>query len=173
MRSIDAQKVHRRRKEKDVLKKAPLFIGFCLFIGIWGSAAHAQAINAASCNLSDVQRALNSVNQATATVVIPSGTCSWSSAVSYTVPSSVTSLTIQGQTTVSCTGTAGTSTYACTPTDNTVLVDAYAAEGGTILHITTGGPSSYFRMTGITFKGGNIGTSIQKYNGFISFSGSS
>jgi hypothetical protein len=142
-----------------VLKKAPLFIGFCLFIGIWGPAVHAQTINAASCNVSDVQRALSSVNQATATVVIPAGTCSWTSAVSYTVPSSVTSLTIQGQTTVNCTGTAGTSDYTCAAADSTIIQDNFATAGTPVMKITIGaaGSSSVFRFTGITLEGGSSG----------------
>ena len=152
-----------------MLKSATLFIGFCLSIGIWGPAAHAQTVNAASCDASAVQGALNSVNQATATVVIPAGTCAWSSAISYTVPSSVTSLTIQGQTTVNCTGTAGTSSYACTAGDNTVLVDATTNSGVSMLTITTGSSSTYFRMTGLTIEGG----STAKNNGIVDFQGSS
>jgi hypothetical protein len=158
-------------KGKHVLKKATRFIGFCLFLGISSTAAHAQTINAASCNLSDVQSALSSVNQATATVVIPAGTCSWSSALSYAVPSSVTSLTIQGQTTVNCTGTAGTSSYACTSTDTTVLVDSYSSAGQAIWNLNIG--SAAFRITGITFKGGTVSAGVTKPNGFITFTGSS
>jgi hypothetical protein len=155
-----------------VLKRVSLLIGFCLLIGILGPAAHAQTVNAASCNASDVQTALSSVNQATATVVIPAGVCSWSSALSYTVPSGVTSLTIQGQTTVSCTGTAGTSSYACTATDNTVLIDSYSADNQAIWNINVGGASVFFRLTGLTFQGGTLPTGVTKPNGFIKFTGS-
>src|SRR5215469_9061890 len=158
-------------KGKHVLKKATRFIGFCLFIGISSTAAHAQTINAVSCNPSDVQGALNSANQATTTVVIPAGKCSWSSALSYTVPSSVTSLTIQGQTTVNCTGTAGTSSYACTSADNTVLVDSYSLSGQAIWNLNIG--SAAVRITGITFQGGSLSAGVTKPNGFITFRGSS
>jgi hypothetical protein len=157
-------------RKSHVHRTAIFFIGLCVLIGICGQTARAQTINAASCNLSDVQKALNSVNQATATVVIPSGSCSWSSALSYTVPSSVTSLTVQGQTVVDCTGTAGTSTFNCTATDNTVLVDSYNASNQPILKVITGGPSTAFRITGLTFQGGTIAYS--KPDGYITFGGS-
>lgn len=67
--------------------------------------------NAASANQSDVLAALPSSSNTNATVVvnIPSGTGAWTSQLTYTVPASVTNLTIQGNTTVSCTGTPGTS----------------------------------------------------------------
>lgn len=154
-----------------MLKRATLFIGFCLLVGIWGPVAHAQTINAASCNASDVQRALNSVSSATATVVIPSGTCTWSSGITYTVPSGITNLTIQGQTALNCTGTAGTSSYACTATDNTVLVDANGASDQPLIALSVNGASQGLRLTGITFEGGN--TSAAQPNGFLTVSGSS
>lgn len=153
-----------------MLKKATIFVGFCLLIGIWGPVAHAQTINAASCNAADVQHALNSASSATATVVIPSGTCTWTSQISYSVPANVTSLTIQGQTTVNCTGTAGTSSYSCAATDNTVLVDAIGTSAA-MMNINTGGSSTVFRMTGISFEGGS--TSAAQPNGFLTFGGSS
>jgi hypothetical protein len=160
------KKRHRPQKEKHVLNKATLLIGFCLLVGISGPAARAQTVNAASCNASDVQRALSSVNQATATVVIPAGTCSWSSALSYTVPSGVTSVTIQGQTTVNCTGTAGTGTYICAATDNTVITDSYAS-GQPPLKFSVGSTSS-MRITGLTFNGGS---GQAKFNGIINVGG--
>ena len=150
-------------------------LGVCLLITICGSAVHAQTINAASCKASDVQSALNSASAATTTVVIRSGTCSWTSDVSYTIPASVTNLTVQGQTTVNCTGTAGTSTYACTATDNTVIVDSYSGgqpDNNPILTINTGAASTLFRMTGITFQGGNAGTN-PKAGGTIIIQGNS
>jgi hypothetical protein len=157
-----------------MLRTAKWSAALCLLIVLCGSAAHAQTvINAASCNESDVRTALGNVGSGSVTVTIPSGTCTWSSQLNYTVPSGITSLTIQGQTAVNCSGTAGTSNYACTATDNTVLVDNYSVEGAPILKITTGAPSSYFRMTGITFEGGSLSSGILKYNGFIGFSGSS
>ena len=145
-----------------------LFI-FCLALA---PSAHSQTTYpASSCSQSAVQAALNSATAATSIVTIPSGTCEWTSQLSYKVPSAVTNLTIQGQTTVSCTGTPGTSSYACTSTDNTVLTDSFTGQNQPIWNLYVG--ASAFRITGITFKGGNVGTTVGKPNGFITLSGSS
>ena len=155
-----------------MLKTLRWSLGLCLLITICGSAVHAQTINAASCNASDVQSALNSVSASTTTVVIPSGTCTWTTPVSFAVPSGNTTLTIQGSTTVNCTGTAGTSSYACTASDTTVITDNCVSGclGGSTspLTITTAGPSSMFRVTGLTFVAGGVG----KNNGVVDFYGS-
>lgn len=135
-----------------------LAAGIALAVVFLGStSAHAQATyNAASCNASDVQAALNSISSGTATLTIPSGTCAWTGPVNYTVPSSVTDLTIQGQTSVNCTGTAGTSSYVCTSMDSTVIQDSYNSSNSPLnISMSGGDPNScYFRLTGITFAGG-------------------
>ncbi len=128
-------------------------------------SAKAQTINAKSCSSSDVQAALNSVTSSTQTVTIPAGTCSWSSKVSFNVPSSSTSLTIQGMS--STTGNCGTSP--CTATDSTVIVDNYSGTDS-VLNIGSGNASSLLRVTGITFKGGSGGV---KDNGMLAISGNS
>lgn len=107
----------------------------------------------------------------TVVVNVPLGSSSWTSGINYTVPAAVTNLTIQGQTTVNCTGTAGTSSYTCTATDNTVLIDSVV--GTVMLRFNLGGSSTFFRVTGITFQGGSVGSSSGKANGFVTFSGSS
>jgi hypothetical protein len=154
-----------------VLRTLLCSLAFFLLIGICGSAVRAQTINAASCNASDVQHALSSASSATTTVVIPAGTCTWTSGVSYSVPASVTNLTIQGQTQVNCTGTAGTSSYACTAIDNTVLVDSLSSSNQPLLNINVG--NAAFRLTGVTFKGGTLGSGVTKPNGFLNFGGTS
>ena len=80
--------------------------------------ASAQTVNAASCASADVQSALNSVNADGTTVVIPSGTCHWSTPVTY---NQVFSTVIQGQTAVAgnCAPPSGT----CTATDSTIIYD--------------------------------------------------
>jgi hypothetical protein len=78
-------------------------------------------------------------------------------------------MTIQGQTAVNCTGTAGTSSYSCTATDKTILVDAYANPGQAMWNINWG--SANLRITGITFEGGNIASGNNKPNGFITMGG--
>jgi hypothetical protein len=155
-----------------VLRKSLWSLAFCLLITVCSPVVRAQTINAASCSASDVQNALNSASAATTTVVIPSGTCTWTTQVSYSVPANVTSLTIQGQTTVNCTGTPGTSSYTCEATDNTVLVDSYDASNGALLNINVGGASALFRITGITFEGGAVSSSDLKANGWMTFGGS-
>jgi hypothetical protein len=140
----------------------------------------AQSCTTATCNAGGVSEAqflaaLPSPSNTNATVVvtIPGGTASWTTGFSYTVPSAVTNLTIQGSTTVSCTGTAGTSNYSCTAADNTVIQDAYASNSP-LMSITVGGPSTTFRMTGLTVEGGDIGSSsYNKYNCLVNFSGGS
>ena len=56
----------------------------CLFIllfgAVFGAAARANTLNAASCNASDVQGAINSASEGD-TVLIPAGTCTWTSGV--------------------------------------------------------------------------------------------
>ena len=58
------------------------------------TGVRAQTINAASCNQSDVQKALNSVTSSTTTVNIPAGTCTWTSQLTFVVPSGSTMLSI-------------------------------------------------------------------------------
>lgn len=129
--------------------------------------------NAASPSETDVQNALPASSNTNATVVvnIPSGTGTWTGGFTYTVPSAVTNLTIQGNTTVSCSGTAGTSSYTCSATDNSIIVDSYASNTS-LITFNIGGSSTYFRITGLTFKGGS--TSLGKDNGFLQiFTGNS
>jgi len=52
-----------------------------LFTAFFGTAARSQTINAASCNSSDVQSAINTATEGE-TVAIPAGTCNWTSGVS-------------------------------------------------------------------------------------------
>lgn len=151
-----------------------LGIGF----GIKGASAQSCATatcRAASSSEADVLAALPSrSNQNSAvTVIIPTGRSSWASQLNYAVPPAVTNLTIEGQTSVNCSGTAGTSSYTCTATDSTVIKDAYLSSSP-IWVITTGSSDSYFRMTGITFEGGNVGSSsYTKYSGMLQFRGDS
>lgn len=166
---MDPHKRHRSKKGRRVLRITSWCFGLCLLVAACGSTLRAQTINAAGCDPASVQHALNSASQATATVIIPTGTCAWTSAISYTVPSAVTSLTIQGQTSVDCTGTPGTSGYACTAADNTVIQDD-STSSSSILVITTGGPSSVFRITGITLEPYSSST-VAKSNGIFTFYG--
>ncbi len=94
-------------------------------------AADAQSCTTAVCNAkssgeSDFLAALPSSSNTNATVVvnIPAGTRSWSSDLAYTIPSAVTNLTIQGASTLTWTGTAGTSSWNYSANDQTIIQDA-------------------------------------------------
>ena len=157
-----------------------LLIGIPLAAAFCASPTFAQSCTSATCTAaspsqSDFLAALPSPSNKNATVVvnIPAGTSGWTTQLTYTMPAAVTDLTIQGATTVSCTGTAGTSGYSCTASDNTVIGDSYQSNNS-LLVITLGAASTHFRMTGMTFQGGNIGsTSNNKWNCIVNFSGAS
>jgi len=131
---------------------------FCLLLLSLAIPAHGQSCTTATCtaasaNESDVLAALPSGSNSNSTVVvnIPSGTGSWTTAFNYTVPSAVTNLTIQGATTVNCTGTAGQSNYSCPATDSTIIEDNYDVSNPSLITVTTGASSTSFRWTGTTF----------------------
>jgi len=120
-----------------------------------GQTCTTSTCTAASVSESAVLAALPASGNTNPTVVvnIPAGSATWTSALNYSVPAAVTNLTIQGATTVNCTGTAGQSTWACTATDSTVIIDGFTPNGQNhLIQITTGGTSTNFRITGITFK---------------------
>jgi hypothetical protein len=94
---------------------------------------------AASCNANDVQAALNQAS-AGDTVVIPAGTCRWSTGVVWEAPANVT---IQGAGSPSVLGGG----------DATVIIDD-SASGSPLLRVITNA-SGAFRLTGITFRGGS------------------
>jgi hypothetical protein len=123
------------------------------------SGAFAQSCITATCTAAGVSEAqfltaLPSPLNLNPTVVvnIPAGTAGWTTGFNYTIPATVTNLTIQGATTVNCTGTAGTSSYNCTAADNAVIQDNI--NGTYQIQITTGAPSTHLRITGLTLQGG-------------------
>ena len=162
------------------MKTFAFLILVTLAIAFSAPRTFAQSCTAATCTAaspseSDFLAALPSSGNKNATVVvnIPTGTSSWTTQLSYTVPAGVTNLTIQGATTVNCTGSAGTSSFTCTASDNTVIEDSYASNNSPLV-ITLGGASTHFRMTGLTFQGGNIGSaSNNKFNCIVNFGGGS
>jgi len=119
----------------------------------------AQTIKAATCSQADVQTALNQAS-AGATVVIPAGSCTWTSALYYNAPSN---FTLQGQTV--CTGSGSPSQNNLTCADNTVIIDSINRSGNDpgLLNITTAS-SGTFRITGITFGWGGGGAT---FNGSV------
>lgn len=147
-----------------------LFLAVSPLIALGQSCSKATC-TASSCAQSAVLAALPSSSNANpnVTVNIPSGTCSWSSGINYVIPSAVTTLTIQGATTVNCTGTPGSSSYACTAADGTSIADNYNSNTP-LFYIITGGNSTKFRMTGLTLTGGTA--TLPKY-GSIQIGGNS
>jgi hypothetical protein len=110
-------------------------------------------VTASTCNPADITSAWSSVTSSTTTFTIPAGTCTWTTGnISLTLPSTG-NLTIQGSTTISCTGTPGTTGYSCTPTDATIIVDNYASTNP-LINVTTQTGCTQTRITGLTFKGG-------------------
>lgn len=162
------------------MKTSILVVLIAVAIAVGATRTSAQSCTTATCDAANPSEAaflaaLPSSGNTNATVVvnIPSGTASWTTQLSYTVPAAVTNLTIQGATAINCTGTAGTSSYSCTAADSTVIEDSYASNNS-LMVITLGGASSVFRMTGLTVQGGNIGSaSNNKYNCIVNFSGAS
>jgi hypothetical protein len=135
-----------------------------LLIVIFALPARGQTVTASSCSSSAITSAWARVTSSTTLFVIPacsvsSGTGAWTLQVSLTVPSGSTNLTIQG---------AGSQTT-LGGGDATVIIDNFVS-ASPLLTIVTAGPSSFFRITGITFQGGNDGGN-QKGDGFIAVSG--
>lgn len=124
--------------------------------------AGAQTINAATCSSSDVQAALNKVSQDGATVVIPSGSCGWSTSVSY---NGAFSVTIRGQSSIGTTNAQGNP---ATFNDTTQILDNHNANNALFTLTTSAGKT--YRVTGITFASGTNGTVD---NGVVQISGSS
>jgi hypothetical protein len=161
------------------MKTFVLLLLILLAVALGAPPTLAQSCTTAQCFAAtpsepDFLAALPSSSNTNATVVvnIPSGTSTWTTGLSYTIPSAVTSLTIQGATAVNCTGTAGTSSYSCTATDNTIIEDSYATNNVLISFIINGA-SNFLRVTGLTIEGGVAGSNGSKFNGVINISGSS
>ncbi len=124
--------------------------------------AEAQTITAASCNASDVQKAFNSMVASTTTVNIPSGTCTWTTQVTLTVPSGSTTLSVLGAGSLTTTGGG----------DQTVLIDNInrSSTDMPMLSVTALSGAAELRIAGITFE--TNGSSQESYNGSVVFSSS-
>lgn len=148
-------------------------IGKCLLFGsllcaFLGTPAWGQTIDAASCSETDVTVALTAaLTGSSPTVVIPAGTCTWTTPLYYTAPAN---LTIQGQTVCTGSGAPGQSGVSCS--DNTVIVDGMSRCGSDpgMLNPKTNATGT-FRITGLTIAWGGAGCVTA--NGSLQFSGSS
>jgi hypothetical protein len=98
----------------------------------------ADVIAAASCAEADVQTAVDSA-EAGDTVLIPAGTCSWTTALVWTAPANVT--------------LAGSGSAVQGGGDTTVITDNYAS-GNPLMNITVASTGT-FRLAGLTVQGGS------------------
>ena len=84
---------------------------FALLLGAMsGQQAQAKTVNAASCNVSDVQAAINSATNGD-TVVIPNGSCTWSSGIALTKQITLMGASVSGVTITYGASTASASVY--------------------------------------------------------------
>jgi hypothetical protein len=113
-----------------------------------------NAVIATSCSQAHVETALSAVT-AGGTVLIPAGTCTWTTGIDWlTMPANVT---IQG---------AGDLTTLGGDSD-TVIIDSYQSSNPLIR--LTASATGVLRVTGLTFQGGSSGDNI-KVGGVIAFS---
>lgn len=118
--------------------------------------AYSASIAATSCNQVDVQAAL-AVARDGDSVMIPAGTCTWTSTLRYTAPGSISIIGAGDQT---ITGGA----------DKTVIIDnvSHSPSDNATIEIATGPANSSFRLSGLTLRGGSGGTT---YNGALRITG--
>jgi hypothetical protein len=137
------------------------FIRWALFVfllsTLFAKAASAQTINAASCNESDVAKALSNLSTDGATVAIPAGNCIWTSSLNYV---QTNSFILQGAGAITPTGGA----------DNTIIQDNVTS-GNAMLNIVSANGKS-LRVTGIAFTYSS-NNATPSYNGSVSIWGPS
>jgi len=131
-----------------------------------GGGGGGSTINLSDCSQTALANAWGQMSSGSYVLKFPNCTTTWTANKTLTVPAAVASVTLQGNTIVNCTGTPGSSTYSCTSTDNTVLVDGFAS-GQPVLTLSAGAANS-LRITGLTFRGG---TGQAKFNGVINVGG--
>lgn len=121
----------------------PLFF-ISLLGALLAAPGLAQTINAASCNSSDVQTALNSVAADGTTVNVPAGTCTWTVSVAY---NQTFSTTIVGAGNTTGADSLGNPTgYS----DQTIIQDL-VSNSSSQTFIINSAANKNFRMTGMSF----------------------
>lgn len=140
-----------------------------LLSAFFSAGLEAQTINAASCNEGDVSKALSSITTDGTTVVVPAGTCTWTTSLSYT---QTNSFTLQGAGAIS--GTGLQASISGTGSDATIIQDNINRTSGDVplLGITTISGKS-FRLTGFAFTSTTNSTcsSYPSYNGIVPITG--
>jgi hypothetical protein len=142
-----------------MLKRILLTMGLLGLAVLWPMQAHAQCANVTVCTAAgvdntSVQNALNSINKDGTVLSVPSGSTTWTSAVTW---NGAFSITLQGQSTVTGAGTQTPSTV-----DNTTIS---AAQGQIVINTALG---KSFRLTGFTFQISDPGSD---FNGPLRFNG--
>jgi hypothetical protein len=140
-----------------------------LLVALFSTSAKAQTtIQAASCSESDVSTAIAEATITGDTVVIPAGTCTWTSPLSTILSNSIVIQGAGAETpSTSCTFAPPTACTTTTGTDSTLIVDGSTATSQ-LWSITTGSSSTSFRLTGIAFQSGEI-----ENGGMVNVQGSS
>jgi hypothetical protein len=132
---------------------------------LFSGNAKAATWTASSCSSSAVQAAINTAS-AGDTVVIPTGSCTWTTQVSWAVPSKSGSVTtLQGQT--SCTGSGDPAFNNLSCTDRTTITGNVS--GGNPALLITPHAAGEFRMTGLTWIGPT--SSNPAYHGVVDING--
>ena len=137
-------------KTKILSFSAAIFFGFYVFT----NSALAATINAASCSQADVQAAVNAARTSD-TIIIPIGTCAWTTTISWNAPANVT---LKGSGNLSTIGGG----------DATIIIDNVLS-GTPLMSISTN-ITGTFRLAGLTIRGG---TGAIKENGIIAIYGTS
>jgi hypothetical protein len=95
--------------------KCILILFALLLSAATGRSTQANTVNAASCNVKDVQAAINSASNGD-TVVIPNGSCTWSSGIAFSKQITLQGASVDGVTITYGASTASASVYLLTVT---------------------------------------------------------
>lgn len=156
------------------LRLALAFAAICFLMAVCAGGLRAQTtLNLSDCSQSSLQTEWNAMSSGAYVLVFPScaagGTGTWTTALSLSAPpTAVTSVKLEGQNSMNCTGTPGTSGYVCTATDATVIEDNYNSNAA-VLVVNLGSQGIAFRITDITLQPGSSGAA--KSNGIVDFFG--
>lgn len=136
------------------MRKAGLFIVVLFTVSrAWATCGSSGTIlTAASASAPDVQDCFTAAVASTTKINIPSGTPTWTTQVTFTVPSGSTNISIIG---------AGSS--------STVITENYASSNSVLSIVTNSTSTSLVRLSGIKIIGSNA---TVKFGGLIGFSGS-
>ena len=123
-----------------IIKSLLLLSASLLLSALLGEQAWANTITAASCNVADVQSAINSASNGD-TVVIPNGSCSWSTGISTTKQITVEGQSVGGVTITDMAGAANLLSFTTGSSFHTTVANLRFMPGnGTGNYVTMNGP---------------------------------